>query len=64
MTHFNEILQIPNLNETNYNEFLLKNQKTIFVYETEDYDYHYYFPSYVMITGNCRAEAKFALQWG
>lgn len=31
--------QIQNLTETNFQEFLLKNQKQIFVFETEGYDY-------------------------
>jgi hypothetical protein len=45
--------EIPTLNETTFQEFLLQNQKQMFVYETEDYDYHYYLPSHLAITESC-----------
>ena len=64
MTYYNEILKIPSLNETNFQEFLSNNQRQIFVSETEDYDYHYYLPSHCMISKSSKAEGKFARQWG
>jgi hypothetical protein len=54
MTYYNEILKIPSLDETNFQEFLSNNQRQIFVSETEDYDYHYYLPSYCMISKSSR----------
>jgi hypothetical protein len=54
--------EIPTLNETTFQEFLLNNQKQMFVYETEDYDYHYYLPSHCMISKSSKAEAKFMRQ--
>jgi hypothetical protein len=64
MTYYNEILKIPSLNETNFQEFLSNNQRQIFVSETEDYDYHYYLPSYCKITQNCKTSGRFTRQWG
>lgn len=54
--------EISTLNEINFQEFLLKNQKKIFVYETKDYDYQYYLPSCVRISNSSRAEGRFARQ--
>jgi len=62
MNYYNEVLKIPTLNETTFQEFLLNNQKRIFVYETKDYDYHYYLPSHCMISKSSKAEGKFARQ--
>ena len=45
--------EIPTLNETTFQEFLIRNQKQMFVYETKEYDYHYYLPSHFEITGSC-----------
>jgi hypothetical protein len=62
MTYYNKILKIPSLNETNFQDFLSNNQRQIFVSETEDYDYHYYLPTYCMISKSSKAEGKFARQ--
>lgn len=58
----NFLNQIPSLNETNFEGFLKTNLKNIFVYETEDYEHNYYFPSHLKITGNCKIEKKWARQ--
>ena len=60
----NLIKEISTLTETNFQEFLLENQRQIFVFETEDYDYQYYFPSHFEITQSCRTSGRFARQWG
>ena len=54
--------EITNLTETNFQEFLLKNQRQIFVFETEDYDYQYYFPTHYEITQSCKTSVKYKLQ--
>jgi hypothetical protein len=56
------VIEIPTLNETNYQKFLEKNLKKIFVFETEDYDYHYYLPSHYVITDSCKVSTKYKLQ--
>jgi hypothetical protein len=62
MTIYNEVLKIPTLTEKNYEDFLRENLKSIFVHETEDYDYYYYFPSHFKITENCTFSKVFAQQ--
>jgi hypothetical protein len=54
--------EIQNLTEANFQEFLLKTQKEIFVFETENYDYYYYFPSHYKITQGCKVSTKYKLQ--
>jgi hypothetical protein len=56
------VIEIPTLNEINYQKFLEKNLKKIFVFETEDYDYHYYLPSHYVITDSCKVSTKYKLQ--
>ena len=64
LSFYNKVIQIQSLNETNFQEFLSKNLKNIFVYETKDYEYQHYFPSHCVISKSSRAEGKFARQWG
>jgi len=59
---YNEVIQIQTLNETNFQEFLSRNLKDIFVYETDDYEYQHYFPSHCMISKTSRAEGKYRRQ--
>ena len=54
--------EIETLTECDFQEFLLKNQKEIFVFETEDYEYYYYFPSHYKITQGCKVSTKYKLQ--
>lgn len=58
----NLIKQIQSLTEINFQEFLLENQREIFVFETEDYNYRYYLPSHLKITQKGEGSGKFALQ--
>jgi hypothetical protein len=62
MTTCNEILKIQSLTEENFQEFLQKNLKKIFVFETEDYEYHHYFPSHLAISGSSTVSRKFVRQ--
>lgn len=62
MTNYNEVLKIPTLTEKNYEDFLQENLKSVFVYETENYDYYYYFPSHFKITENCTISKIFVRQ--
>jgi hypothetical protein len=54
--------QIQKLNQNNFEEFLKENLKKIFVFETEDFEYYYYFPTYLMISKSSKAEGKFMRQ--
>ena len=58
----NTQIEIQSLTEFNFQEFLDRNLKEIFVLETEDYDYHYYFPSHYKITGSGEGSGKFMRQ--
>ena len=62
LSFYNEVIQIPTLNETNFQEFLSRNLKDIFGYETDNYEYQHYFPSHCMISKSSRDEGKFARQ--
>lgn len=64
MDYFEESVKIPTLNETNFQEFLSQNKAMITVFETDDYEYHYYLPSHVRIGKGCTAEGKWARQYG
>jgi hypothetical protein len=54
--------EIENLTEDTFQDFLVKNQQEIFVFETENYDYYYYFPSHYKITQSCQISTKYKLQ--
>lgn len=58
----NHTKEIKNLTEANFQDFLVKNQREIFVFETEDYEYYYYFPSHYKITQGCKVSTKYKLQ--
>jgi hypothetical protein len=64
MDYFEESIKIPTLNENNFQEFLSQNKAMITVFETDDYEYHYYLPSHVQISKGCVAEGKWARQYG
>jgi hypothetical protein len=59
---YTQTLKIPTLTEETFQDFLQENLKSIFVYETEDYDYRYYFPSLCKITGKCQISKQFMRQ--
>jgi hypothetical protein len=55
----NEILK---LTEKTFQDFLESNLKQMFVFETVDYEYQYYFPTHGKITGKCKVSGKYKLQ--
>lgn len=55
---------IEQLTEKNFQEFLYENQKKIYVFETPDYEYEYYFPSCLKILKSATGIGKWARQWG
>ena len=62
MTKSKIVKEIETLTESDFQEFLSENQKKIFVFETESYEYPQYLPSLVGITESCTATGKFAIQ--
>ena len=56
--------QIKQLTKENFQHFLSQNQKTIYVFETKDFEYRYFFPSHLTIKESCQSNARFARQYG
>lgn len=54
--------EIPTLTEKNFQNFLSKNLKGIFVHETEDFEHRYFLPYHLKITKGCCAQGKFVRQ--
>jgi hypothetical protein len=59
---YEDAIKIPTLTEKDFQEFLQKNLKGIFVFETKDYEYCHYLPSHFSISGSAMASGQFARQ--
>lgn len=54
--------EIEQLSEKTFQDFLSENLGKVFVYETRDFDYQYYFPALLRIHSAARAEGRFVRQ--
>ncbi len=59
---YEDAIEIPTLTEKDFQEFLQKNLKGIFVFETMDYEYYHYLPSHLSISGSATVAGKFVRQ--
>jgi hypothetical protein len=59
---YNSLNNIKHLTEQNFQEFLENNLKQMFVYETPEYEYQYYFPTIETITSNGIGNGKYKRQ--